>query len=388
MAGETGGIKFVHTADWHLGLVRYSPRDKNGVPFQLKWLEKTIDSLADYVLTENIELVLLCGDILHTRNPSPTVENILASSLRKITSDNARVIYLIGNHEIPGWGDHPAKIYDTLDVPGVIVADEAAIHKIELKSGKKIQVATIPYLSENDITDVINGILPAIDPRMPAILMMHIFIDGAKLSGSDLNILPDETHIASTEFHKLPFDYIALGHIHREQQIWSEPPAVYSGSLQRVTFAEEKEQKGFIAGQIDTMNEGFAVSWNFIPVESTKYMTLEVDIRGADDPTRVVINKLLHRPVANSVVRLKILRNANDGKVSISAVRNKARELDVKILKIERETEKPAVSKSRAGKPTGDIALDIEQYIRARREELIPKTPQIIETVRKLETND
>ena len=47
------------------------------------------------------------------------------------------------------------------------------------------------------------------------------------------------------------FEYVALGHIHKTQVLVETPPVVYSGSMQRVDFSEEKDPKGFYVVDVD-----------------------------------------------------------------------------------------------------------------------------------------
>ena len=75
------------------------------------------------------------------------------------------------------------------------------------------------------------------------------------------------------------WDYVAMGHIHRHQNLTHEregaPPVVYSGSLERIDFGEEGEAKGFCWVEL---RRGRA-DWRFVPVAARKLLTIEVDCR-------------------------------------------------------------------------------------------------------------
>ena len=380
-------IRFIHTADWHLGLTRNSLRNKNGIPLEYDWIKNSAVELVDYVRANGIELVLMCGDILHSSNPSPTVENILAEILDKLSDSGAKVVYLLGNHEIPGWGDHPARIYNTLNVPNVIIADEIAVHKINL-DGKIVQIATIPNdsLRELSFDDALRKILDELAPDLPAILMSHIFIDGAKLSGSDISLLPNESHISPIAINHLPFQYVALGHIHRYQQILSEPPALYSGSLQRVTFAEESETKGFVDVKIISENANFKTRWHFVPVHSVKFVTSEIDIRGIEDAEEYVIGRISALPLDGVMLKIKIHRRIDDMKISLPRIRKAGKELGAISVRIEDKIDR---GKKRTDideiKPSGDIAADVKRYIESQTPHLVDKSEEILKTIDELE---
>ncbi len=387
MAARNGIIGFIHTADWHLGLTRNSLRDRNGIPLEFGWIKNSAMELVDYVRANGIELVLMCGDILHSSNPSPTVENILAEIFDKITDSGAKIVYMLGNHEIPGWGDHPARIYDTLNVPNVIIADEIAVHKLNL-DGKIVQIATIPSnsMQEMSFEDALKIIRDELAPGLPAILMSHIFIDGAKLSGSDISRLPNESHISPIVINHLPFQYIALGHIHRYQKIFSEPPAIYSGSLQRVTFAEENETKGFVDVKIIPEDENFKTQWHFIPVHSTKFITADIDIRGIKDAEEYMISRISSLSLDGAMVRIRIYRRIDDVKVSLPRIRKLGKELGAISVRIEDKIDR---DKNRVDieeiKPSGDIAADVEKYIKSQTPHLVDKSEKILKTIDELE---
>lgn len=107
------------------------------------------------------------------------------------------------------------------------------------------------------------------------------------------------------------FDYIALGHIHRHQVLNSEPPVVYAGSLERLDFSDEKDDKGFYLVEIDPDKEKGErlTSFDFHPVEGRRLLTIEVNVKAEDaDPTSVVLKAIAGQKdkVKDAIVRLSI----------------------------------------------------------------------------------
>ncbi len=386
-SGAFGKVRFVHTADWHLGARTYRVTDRAGIPVQFGWVRDAALQLSSFVQKRGVELVLMCGDILATPNPPPTAENILAGILRQITDAGAKVIYLLGNHELPGWGDHPAKIYETLAVPGIIVADEPKLHKIELASGT-VQVATIPYqaLRERDFDELAAKLGEMVDPSMPSILMAHVFVVGARLSGSDVRLLPDEPYTSPETLLNLPFTYIALGHIHKSQAVCTAPPAVYAGSIQRLDFSEEGEQKGFVYGELVPSGDGFSASWEFVPTDAVDFVTIDVDTRGKGDPTSAVISAIKRRRFDGAVVRIRVRRTASDPKLATTLIHRAAAGQGARLVRIQTFTDTPRTDGSKAAaSPSGNIEADLERYIREKRPELKQKIRQIIRKVKELD---
>lgn len=378
-------VRFIHTADWHLGKSYRSRRDENGIPLELCWTRDAAGELVDYVRAHEIPIVLMCGDILHRRNPSPTTDNILAAILHDLSDLGVTVVYLLGNHEVTGWGDHPAKIYDTLNIPRVIIADTASIHRLEVPGGA-VQVATIPYpaILQDSFGNIMRNLIESIDVETKSILMAHVFTEGAKLSGGDMNLLPTEPHIKPAMLHGTPFDYIALGHIHRYQQVIANPAAVYAGSLQRITFAEEGELKGFVDVQITRNNEGTRAKWHFIPVKATRFVTMDLDICGHENAMEIAETKILATAMDDAVVRIIVHRRSDDPKPSIPTLRKMAISNGAAIILINEDIERGRSEKILALPATGDVLTDIEKYIRSMHPKLSEKIPQILEIIAQL----
>jgi exonuclease SbcD len=98
------------------------------------------------------------------------------------------------------------------------------------------------------------------------------------------------------------FDYVALGHIHRHQVLNREPPVVYSGSLDRIDFGEEKEAKGFVIAEVESGHTEF----NFVQLTHTRLLvTIEVKADGAD-PMAQVQSAIAAHDIKDAIVRLII----------------------------------------------------------------------------------
>ena len=106
------------------------------------------------------------------------------------------------------------------------------------------------------------------------------------------------------------FDYIALGHIHKHQVLNSNPPVVYPGSLERLDFGEEKDEKGFYLVEIDPNKERGRrlTSFDFHLVSGRRLLTISVDIKPEDEPTAVVLKAIAEQQgkVKDAIVRLSI----------------------------------------------------------------------------------
>jgi exonuclease SbcD len=100
------------------------------------------------------------------------------------------------------------------------------------------------------------------------------------------------------------FDYIALGHIHKMQVLGESPPLVYPGSLQRIDFSEENDEKGYFVVDIDSDR---SVSFKFQPVDARRFLTVKVEVGEHEtDPTQVITEAIASHDVKDAVVRVQI----------------------------------------------------------------------------------
>jgi exonuclease SbcD len=142
------------------------------------------------------------------------------------------------------------------------------------------------------------------------------------------------------------FDYIALGHIHRHQVLSQSPPVVYAGSLERLDFSEEKDEKGFYLVEIEPDKETGKrqVSFSFQPVIGRRFLTISVAIEPQDtDPTSTVLQAISEHEgnIRDAIVRLNISLPADiEGQLRDNDIRNALKEAHYFTIakEVERET--------------------------------------------------
>jgi len=357
-------MKIIHFADLHLGVETYGHTDpKTGLSSRLVDFLAAFDQLVDYALEQCADLVLFCGDAYKSREPSPTQQREFARRIHRLAGSGIPVFLLIGNHDLPNAVGRATatEIFDTLSIENVHVAGRPGLHKINTPSGP-VQIVSLPWLrkstllsreeTKNLTTGQINERLQAalaevvssqaaqLDPALPALLAAHVWVVGAQLSSeATMTIGQEHTMLLSNVAHPA-FDYIALGHIHRHQVLCENPPVVYSGSLERVSFNEEGDDKGFYMVDIDRSETGQRqTSYEFHPVPGRNFLTVDITINNDDiAPTATVINELNHRAEAirDGIVRLNItLPAGHEGQLSNREIRNALREADYAVTSYE-----------------------------------------------------
>ncbi len=271
-------MRILHTSDWHLGKTL---EQINRIVEQREF----INYLCKIVEEENVDLVLIAGDIYDTYNPSAEAEELFYDAIDRLNDKGKRAVIVIsGNHDNPerlcaasplaykngiillGYPRSDAGLYKISG--GDIKITESGPGWLELcvpNCDHSAVILTLPYPSESRLKEVLTqyadeGILQkAYSEKIGSIFSAlgqkfrddtvnlavgHLFLKGGKESESertlqvggaltiDPGVLPSKAH------------YVALGHLHRPQEIKNAPcPVYYSGSPLAYSFSEADYSK-------------------------------------------------------------------------------------------------------------------------------------------------
>jgi exonuclease SbcD len=324
----TTRINVLHFADIHIGMENYGHIDSStGINSRVIDFLRRFDEVIDYGLSHDADLVIFAGDAFKTRDPSPTLQREFARRVKRFVDADVPVVMLVGNHDLPAMEKKASSIdiYRTLGVPNVIIGWEEALHVIDTKRGK-VQVATAPYPMRNrllaqaehrgksieeldktlqDIVgESIRALAEQIDPTLPAILTGHFTVSGATYGSERSVMIGRDVAVLKSVLSDGPWDYVALGHIHKHQNLneGRYPAMVYSGSLERIDFGEEKEAKGFCWIEL----EKGSTTWQFVEVNARPFVTINLDVREEDDPTMAAQAALAQHDLTGAIVRVNV----------------------------------------------------------------------------------
>ena len=320
-------IKILHLSDIHMGSGfshgRINP--ETGVNTRLEDFLNVLSIAIDRAIEEPVDLVLFGGDAFPDATPPPYVHEAFASQFRRLADAQIPAVLLVGNHDQHSQGNGGASlsIYRTLVVPGFIVGDTLTTHRITTSNGD-IQVITLPWLNRStlltrpqteglDLAEVnellIKTLQPVIeaevrrlDPEIPTVLLGHLMADRANLGAEKFLAVGKGFTIPVSMLIRPEWEYVALGHVHKHQNLnpANNPPIIYPGSIERVDFSEEKEEKGYVLVEIAKGK----VDWEFCPLPARPFITIEVDVSEADDPQEAILKAIAKRDLTDSVVRL------------------------------------------------------------------------------------
>ena len=321
-------IKMLHLADIHFGMENHGRIDPStGLNQRLLDFSRSAGLAIAYALERNVDLAVFAGDIYKNRDPDPSAQRAFAACVKSLTRAGVPVVILTGNHDQPGTVGkaHAVEVFHTLDLPGVTVIDRPALHVIETASGP-VQVAGFPYMTRSfmlsreqnkdlaianahrlmveQADEILRDLRTRLDPALPAVLALHGSVAGAVLSSEQsIMMVGHDPLIPLSSLAHPAWDYVALGHIHRHQDLneGSQPPVVYSGSIERIDFGEENEDKGFVWVQVDKD----LTHYEFVPVPARRFLTLRVDAREGE-PAEMLAATLEDVHVKDAIVRVVV----------------------------------------------------------------------------------
>lgn len=243
-------MKLLHTSDWHIGIklatYDYLPDQR----IFADWLIKTVQS-------EKIDVVLIAGDIFDRAIPSSESIDLVDEIFSKLISNNISVVVISGNHDSAERLNFCSK---AMESAGLYIRTEQRDAKdigdpIEItKNGESVYIIPVPYLDPQRVIEIDDaershgGLVDAIlklriqevpDPAK-TIVMSHAFVAGGTESDSERKVSIGGTSRVAVDVYQ-DFGFVALGHLHRPQQVAGQN-IFYSGTPLQYSFSEEHQK--------------------------------------------------------------------------------------------------------------------------------------------------
>jgi exonuclease SbcD len=336
-------IKILHTADLHIGDKRYGRFDpERSINTRLDDQLRSLLRLVEIARDEQIDAAVVVGDIYHGRSPNAAEEDVFAEFISGLAETGAHIFVIEGNHEratIPGKAS-PLTHIATLRFPNFHHISEPKVITVETKHGK-LTVAGMPWplrreliedgflaKGESPIPEIWDAFIGKISDRLAeripsdskAIFAGHLWV--SNVMGIAAKKMRGEPICRPETVARPPFDYVALGHIHKHQALWDDPPVVYSGSIERTDFSEADIPKGAVITEL-----GETTRWKFIRTPARRFIDLEMNLSGMSDPIEAAAVKLANRELEGAIVRLSVTQVKGDRTFDARHLRPKFPEL-------------------------------------------------------------
>jgi DNA repair protein SbcD/Mre11 len=272
-------LKFVHTADTHLGFefIRTSTPDEEGRRRRAEWIYNNFLAVVNHALSIKADLFIHSGDLFNKYYIPRERLDTLIRPFVDLSKARIPVLLIPGNHE---RSEFPFDLFH--GIKGVFVFDRPKSLCFDL-DGYKVGIAGFPFI-RNDSKRTFLKALEETEYRELRtdfnILVTHQAFDGATVGPMDFTFRTGRSDTVTRETLPLDFEYVAAGHIHR-YQVLSHPKRprtniVYPGSIQRMSFAEVDENKAFVVAEI----MGDRIETRFIPLPEWDMEMVEIEAAG------------------------------------------------------------------------------------------------------------
>ncbi len=220
-------MRFIHTADWHLGtkMTHASFRNATAHADRVREIEDTVYRLLDRV-KDTADILFICGDLFdHARIPVSKIEAVF----ERLNATGKPVFIVVGNHDEM----LQTKAYAHLNRLENVHVFDGSLDPV------RIGDVDVYGLNTHDFSvDKLHTIDENLNPDRINVLCLH----GDVINPKDAHYLTDVKTLQKTAF-----DYIALGHIHKHAFL--APHIAYSGNLEPIDFSET-EPKGYLTGTL------------------------------------------------------------------------------------------------------------------------------------------
>jgi len=334
-------MKLLHFSDAHIDMANYGRHDPTtGLPLRVLDFLKSLDAIVDTAINEKVELVIFAGDAYKDRSPAPTFQREWGRRIIRLSQAGIPTLLLIGNHDIsPAMGRaNSIQEFDTLQVPFVrVLGSPELLGPTELWD-LPAQVIALPWVSrsglmasrelsaekpeeiytniEENITRLMESYLEQADPALPVILTAHTSVLGAKFGGERLVMLGADFVISPSLVKDNRLDYVALGHIHKAQNLngpgpdpgdktpYAHPPVIYPGSIERVDFGEAADDKFFVIAEVAKGKT--RVEWRKL-IGVRPFIDRRASLQSGENVTKVLKSGLPKaREMEGAIVRLVV----------------------------------------------------------------------------------
>ncbi|WP_201527226.1 exonuclease SbcCD subunit D C-terminal domain-containing protein [Psychrobacter frigidicola] len=286
---HTRPLNILHTSDWHLGRRLYGRMRYDEFVAFLNWL-------SDAITTQQVDVLIVAGDIFDTMTPSNKAQALYYEFLGKVSKSCCQHIVIVaGNHDSPTFLDAPSQVLKFLNVHVIGTACEDLNDEVLILNDADgiahCIIAAVPYLRDRDVrssgagesmdskdASVISGICAHYDAvaaiakahqqalaathahYIPIIATGHLFAAGGSTTTDDgvRDLYVGNLGKISAKMFDASFDYVALGHLHVPQRVGGREHIRYSGSPIAMGFGEARQQKQVLLVQFGAITENIA----------------------------------------------------------------------------------------------------------------------------------
>ena len=264
-------MKLLHTSDWHVGkLMRGQSRSVEH--------DAVLAEISGIATDEEVDLILVVGDLFETAAPGPESEEIVYRHLLALAETGATVVVVAGNHDNPRRLGAVTQLLELGRVHVLAQAaspDDGGVLSFTTDAGEPVNLALLPFVSQRGIVRVddlmatdadqhsqkyaarLRQVIEALTASIEGddavnLLAGHLMVAGGVMGGGERSAHTVFDYAVDAAAFPEWLHYVALGHLHRAQPVRAQPPAWYSGSPLQLDFGEESEGKAVLVVEAES----------------------------------------------------------------------------------------------------------------------------------------
>lgn len=257
-------MRLLHTSDWHVGktIRGISRADEH---------REVFDEIVGITRDNEVDVVLVAGDLFETAGPGPEAEQIVWSTLLELASVAKHVVVIAGNHDNPRRLDALTDVFALGNVHLVAEPrrpDDGGVIQIDIDGAngtELLDVVALPFVSKRGVVradalmeldayelqgvyaDRIGRLLDALTGARRdgalQVVMSHGFVLGGGAAGGERPAHLADEYALPAQVFSAATNYVALGHLHKAQKIPGATAIHYSGSPLQLDFGDPDANK-------------------------------------------------------------------------------------------------------------------------------------------------
>jgi exonuclease SbcD len=275
-------MKILHTSDWHVGKV-LKGRDRHDEHVAV------LRCLVQLARAEDVDLVLVAGDVFETAAPTAKAQGLVMRTLLALREDGRSVVVIAGNHDNAALLD--AVYRPVLGQLGLHVLgtprrpDAGGMLALRTRGEEVANVAALPFLSHRyavraaeimlhefaehaldyaqRVSEIVRLLTQGFTADTVNLCMAHATLLGGRRGGGEREVQTSLDYELPASMFPATAHYVALGHLHRQQEIPGPCPVFYSGAPLAIDFGEESNEP---AALIVTAEPGIRADARPVPI--------------------------------------------------------------------------------------------------------------------------
>jgi exonuclease SbcD len=256
-------MKLLHTSDWHVGkTLRGTSRAEEH--------REVLGEVVRVAEAEEVDLVLVAGDLFDSAAPAPEAAAVVFEALLALHRTGATVVAIAGNHDHPGQFE---ALRPVMAAAGITMLgrthrpEDGGVVDVATKTGETARLALLPFCSQRHMVKaahlmaqdaaenaatydarmraLVASLTSSFGPGTVNVVVAHCTIVGGKTGGGEREVQTIFDYWVDATAFPLSAHYVALGHLHRTQQLPGAAPSGIRAPRFRSTSARPRRSRTF-----------------------------------------------------------------------------------------------------------------------------------------------